>query len=79
VVDEDIDLYDPRQINWAMNTRVQPDRDVHTFPTMTGAPLDPSGPPRQSQKMGIDATVPLDADRETFEAVHVPGSEDVSW
>lgn len=79
VVDDDIDLYDPRQVNWALNTRVQPNRDVHTFPTMTGAPLDPSGPPRQSQKMGIDATVPLDEDREKFDAVRVPGSEDVDW
>lgn len=79
VVDEDIDLYERRQINWAVNTRVQPDRDVHTFPTMTGAPLDPSGPPRQSQKMGVDATVPLDEDREKFEPVHVPGVEDVEW
>lgn len=48
VVVDDIDLYNERQINWALNTRVHPDRDVHTFPTMTGAPLDPSGPPRQS-------------------------------
>lgn len=79
VVDDDIDLYDEAQVNWALNTRVQPDRDVHTFPTMTGAPLDPSGPPRQSQKMGVDATVPLDEDRTRFEQVRVPGSDDVEW
>jgi UbiD family decarboxylase len=79
VVDEDIDLYDPRQINWAKNTRVQPDRDVHTFAAMTGAPLDPSGPNRQSQKMGMDATVPLDEERQKFERVRVPGSDEVDW
>ena len=79
VVDTDIDLYDERQINWALNTRVQPHRDVITFPTMTGAPLDPSGPPRQSEKMGIDATVPLDGDKFTFSRVTVPGSDEVEW
>ena len=79
VVDTDIDLYDERQINWALNTRVQPHRDVITFPTMTGAPLDPSGPPRQSEKMGIDATVPLDGDKFIFSRVIVPGSDEVEW
>ncbi len=79
VVDSDIDLYDERQINWALNTRVQPHRDVMTFPAMTGAPLDPSGPPRQSEKMGIDATVPLDGDKFTFSRVTVPGTDEVEW
>lgn len=79
VVDTDIDLYSEPEVNWAINTRVQPRRDVYTFPTMAGAPLDPSGPLRQSQKMGIDATVPLDADRENFRPVEVPGVDDVSW
>lgn len=79
VVDSDIDLYDETQVNWAMNTRVQPHRDVHTFETMTGAPLDPSGPPRQSEKMGIDATIPLNEDGEKYAPVKVPGVEDVDW
>lgn len=79
VVDDDIDLYDEKQINWAMNTRVQPNRDVMTFPAMVGAPLDPSGPPRQSQKMGVDATKPIDEDHQVYDRVEVPGTEDVSW
>ncbi len=79
VVDKDIDLYDEKQIQWAMNTRVQPDEDVHTFPTMTGAPLDPSGPHRQSQKMGVDATIPLDDERSHYDRAAVPGVEDVEW
>lgn len=79
VVDDDVDLTDERQVNWAMNTRVQPVRDVHTFPTMDGGPLDPSGDHRQSQKMGIDATVPLDEDWTRYERVEVPGTDNVSW
>ncbi|MCW8173492.1 hypothetical protein D8S78_22730 [Natrialba swarupiae] len=62
-----------------METRVQPQRDVYTFPTMTGAPLDPSGPKRQAQKMGIDATIPMDEDSERYEPTRVPGKDDVEW
>jgi UbiD family decarboxylase len=79
VVDEDIDLDNEAQVDWAWETRVQPQRDVYSFPTMTGAPLDPSGPKRQSQKMGIDATIPLDEDPELYEPTRVPGKEDVEW
>jgi 2,5-furandicarboxylate decarboxylase 1 len=79
VVDADVDIYDEKQVNWAMNTRVQPDRDVHTFPTMVGASLDPSGPSRQAQKMGIDATIPNNEDSEEYQRAEVPGTEDVSW
>ncbi|WP_436933790.1 UbiD family decarboxylase [Halovenus marina] len=79
VVDEDIDLDTEAQVDWAWETRVQPQRDVYSFPTMTGAPLDPSGPKRQSQKMGIDATIPLDEDPELYEPTRVPGKEDVEW
>jgi UbiD family decarboxylase len=79
VVDDEIDIYDPQQVSWAFNTRVQPQRDIYLFPTMVGAPLDPSGPNRQSQKMAIDATVPLDEDHDGYQRVEVPGSDDVEW
>lgn len=80
VVDEDVDIFNDRDIDWAFCTRVQPDRDVHVFPIMVGAPLDPSAPiVRQTSKMGIDATIPFGADRTPYERVVVPGTEDVSW
>lgn len=80
VVDDDIDVRDWDQVVWAMNTRVQPDRDVMVFPAMVGAPLDPSAPiHRHSSKIGIDATMPLGADRDRYARVLVPGAEDVTW
>ncbi|TYT62643.1 UbiD family decarboxylase [Natrialba swarupiae] len=79
VVDDDIDLDEEAEVDWAWETRVQPQRDVYTFPTMTGAPLDPSGPKRQAQKMGIDATIPMDEDSERYEPTRVPGKDDVEW
>ena len=80
VVDEDVDVFDPVQVQWALSTRVQPDRDILKFPVMVGAPLDPSAPiPRHTSKIGYDATVPLKADRLHYERVYVPGEDDVTW
>lgn len=80
IVDEDIDVRNWDEVVWALYTRVQPERDVMVFPTMVGAPLDPSAPIyRHTSKIGIDATVPLGADRERYARVVVPGAEDVTW
>ncbi|MSP56671.1 MAG: UbiD family decarboxylase [Myxococcales bacterium] len=68
VVDEDIDVFDAEAVHWALSTRVQPHRDVHIFPTMVGAPLDPSSPDIwESSKIGYDATIPLGDDRARYE------------
>ncbi len=80
VVDDDIDVRNWDEVLWALYTRVQPDRDVMIFPAMVGAPLDPSAPIyRHTSKVGIDATVPLGADRSRYARVLVPGADDVSW
>lgn len=76
VVDEDIDVFDPFQVEWAVNTRMQPDRDVLVLPDMYSPTLDPSAPaPRTSAKMGIDATMPLEG-RESYYPPKVIGIED---
>ena len=75
VVDEDIDPFDPLQVEWAVNTRVQPDRDVIIVPDLYSPTLDPSAPaPRTSAKMAIDATAPL-GDREAYQPPKVLGLE----
>jgi UbiD family decarboxylase len=80
VVDEDVDVFDPIAVQWALSTRVQPHRDIHVFPTMVGAPLDPSAILiRQTSKVGYDATIPLDEDPAHYERVYVPGEDDVEW
>ena len=59
VVDEDIDVSDPRALEWAIATRVQFDRDSIMF-RERGSSLDPSsGPGHETCKVGIDATKPL--------------------
>lgn len=80
VVDDDVDIFDQRQLGWVRATRVQPDRDVHVFPKMVGALLDPSSKLfSQTSKMGVDATIPLDEERWHYEMVTVPGTDEVRW
>jgi 2,5-furandicarboxylate decarboxylase 1 len=75
VVDEDIDVFDPLQVEWAINTRMQADRDVIVVPNLYSPTLDPSAPAaRTSAKMGIDATAPLDA-RADYEQPKILGIE----
>jgi len=80
VVDDDIDVRNWDEVLWALYTRVQPEKDVMIFPTMVGAPLDPSAPIyRHTSKIGIDATIPLGTARERYARVVVPGADDVTW
>jgi len=57
VVDHDVDVFDDRQINWAIATRSQPDRDLVIVSHARGSDLDPSTrEDGYSGKWGIDAT-----------------------
>jgi 2,5-furandicarboxylate decarboxylase 1 len=64
IVDDDIDVFDPVDVEWAVATRVQADRDVLIVPNARAKPLDPSlplplhGKVPTTAKMGIDATIP---------------------
>jgi UbiD family decarboxylase len=62
IFDEDIDIYNPTEILWALATRVQPHRQISIVnDIMRGSLLDPSmDHPRRTSVMIIDATKPLD-------------------
>jgi 2,5-furandicarboxylate decarboxylase 1 len=75
VVDDDVDIFDPEDVEWAIATRVQADLDVFIVPGAKGSPLEPSHNLRGvSAKMGIDATYPLHA-ADQFRRTYVPGEE----
>lgn len=60
VVDEDINPTDPVDVEWAIATRCQPDKDLVLIPGAKGSSLDPSaGEDSTTCKWGIDATKPL--------------------
>jgi 2,5-furandicarboxylate decarboxylase 1 len=79
VVDEDIDVYNPVDVEWALATRMQPDEDIIVVPRLTCSTLDPSVPtPRSTAGWGIDATRPP-GDPKKFEKVRVPGVDQVDY
>ena len=60
IVDEDIDIFDDAQMEWALASRFQADRDFVVFEGMRLPPVDPSmGKARVSAKAGFDLTIPF--------------------
>lgn len=59
-VDEDVDIFSPQSVLWAMATRVQWSRDALIIDGLSGSNLDPSLPEGAStaSKLGVDATLP---------------------
>ena len=78
VVDEDVDIHDPAQVEWAVATRFQADQDLVIVPNSQGSKLDPSTRDGVGAKMGLDATKPLTAAEMTFKRIRVPGEEKIS-
>lgn len=73
IVDHDVNVFDPADIFWAMSTRLRPMQGVMIIPNTVGFGRDKYG--IHTTKMGIDATVPLDAWDE-FARVTIPTPED---
>jgi 2,5-furandicarboxylate decarboxylase 1 len=70
VVDEDVNPRDYLEVEWAVTTRCQPDKDMIVIPALRGQPIDPSaGEGFATGKIGIDATRPK---RDGFEKVGFP-------
>jgi 2,5-furandicarboxylate decarboxylase 1 len=77
VVDKDVDIFDPVEVEWAMATRFQAGRDLTVITRALGSKLDPSAEDGVSDKLGIDATVPLEADPFRYERIRIPGETDI--
>lgn len=77
VVDEDVDIHNPAEVEWAVATRFQADRDLVIVPESQGSKLDPSTRDGVGAKMGLDATKPLSAGEMVFKRIRVPGEESV--
>lgn len=77
VVDEDVDIGDPDEVEWAIATRFQADKDLLVVADAQGSKLDPSSRNGISAKMGLDATTPLDAPSLAFKRIRVKGEDDV--
>jgi len=74
IVDDDVDIYNPLAVEWAMATRFQGDKDMVVMPDQPGSSLDPSGKHEKGKKtlttkIGFDATIPFDVDKKKYEVV----------
>jgi 2,5-furandicarboxylate decarboxylase 1 len=77
VVDLDVNIHDATEVEWAVATRSQADRDLVVIGNAQGSRLDPSSNDGVSAKMGIDATVPLDAPEFRYRRIRIPGEDSV--
>jgi len=93
VVDDDVDVHDPQQVEWAVATRFQADRDLVVISGAQGSVLDPSttvatghhendepAPPHLQgvgAKMGLDATRPVSYRGHVFTRVRIPGELEI--
>ncbi len=74
VVDKDINIYDPLEVEWSMATRFQAERDLVDIGKEPGSSLDPSAEPgtKITNKIGFDLTAPLKTKGKSFARAEFP-------
>jgi 2,5-furandicarboxylate decarboxylase 1 len=74
VVDADIDIYNPLEVEWAMATRFQGDRDLVILDKAPGSSLDPSSEPgtHETTRVGFDLTKPMETKGKSFDRAPFP-------
>ncbi|MBQ7262318.1 MAG: UbiD family decarboxylase, partial [Synergistaceae bacterium] len=78
VVDDDVDIYDMAEVEAAIASRFQASRDLVIVEGALGSPLEASHMERGvSDKMGLDATKPLDEKVALYRPAIIPGFDDV--
>ncbi|KAB3531659.1 UbiD family decarboxylase [Alkaliphilus pronyensis] len=78
IVDNDVDIFDPTDIEWAIATRMQASKDLVIIPGALGSGLEPSHTVKGvTDKVGIDATKPLGELATRFEKAIIPGYENI--
>ncbi len=79
VVDDDVDIRNPMDVEWAMTTRLDPRSGVITIPECFGHGLNPSFPGYKGTKIGFDCTRPFpytsEYDRAAYKAVSLDDYE----
>lgn len=74
VVDSDIDIYNPLEVEWAMATRFQGDCDLVIKERSPGSSLDPSAEAgtHATTRLGFDLTCPLHTKGKSFHRAAFP-------
>jgi UbiD family decarboxylase len=79
IVDEDINPLNSVEVEYAVSTRTQADKDFLIITNAKGSSLDPSSDQTNllTTKLGIDATISLLKDKERFEIAKIPGADNI--
>lgn len=85
VTDEDINIHDPDDLDWALTFRVQADRDLIVVEGARGKHVDPSlrawelgkGGLPLTAKLGIDATIPEGIPKKFYKKIQYYGNNRV--
>jgi len=79
VVDSDINVFDPYEVEWAIATRFQASEDVIIMNNVRGSTLDSSADQEAglTSKMGLDATRPYTKPKEKFERAKIPVGKEI--
>lgn len=79
VVDSDINPADAKEVEYAIATRCQADKDLLIIPGVKGSSLDPSSDQTNllTTKLGFDATATLLKPKERFEIAKIPGEDEI--
>jgi 2,5-furandicarboxylate decarboxylase 1 len=77
IVDKDIDIYNPMEVEWAMATRFQGEQNLVIRPKEAGSSLDPSSEKSAAEmhlttKLGFDLTKPLTSHGKAFDRALFP-------
>jgi UbiD family decarboxylase len=74
VVDSDINVFDPNDVEWAIATRFQASEDLIVLSNVRGSTLDSSADQETglTSKMGLDATRTFTKPKEKFERAKIP-------
>jgi UbiD family decarboxylase len=77
VVDKDIDIYNDQDVEWALATRFQADRDFVMKNREKGSSLDPSAEAEThfTTKCGFDCTAPLETKGKSFGKAPFPKAD----
>jgi len=73
VTDEEVDIFNMEEVEWAIATRFQADRDLVVVHEAQSSKLDPSSRDGVGSKMGLDCTVPLNSEPMQYLRVQIPG------
>jgi 2,5-furandicarboxylate decarboxylase 1 len=72
VVDDDIDIFNPEEVEWAMATRFRADRDIFVVPRVRADRVDPVREDRTVAKWGLIALKDPGKPAEVYERARAP-------